>query len=53
VESADEVEIHTEPRVYYIREEFGIGLLLGHPHLNPIDADQAQTEIQKCCVLEN
>ena len=50
-ETADEVEIHAEPRVYYIREEFGWGYLTGHPHLNPIDTDEAQTEIQKC-VLE-
>ena len=50
-ETADEVEIHAEPRVYYIREEFGWGYLTGHPHLNPIDTDEAQTEIQQC-VLE-
>jgi hypothetical protein len=51
-ETKDEVEIHAEPRVYYIREEIGWGFLTGHPHLNPIDADQAQTEIQRCCVQE-
>ncbi len=52
-ETADQVEIHAEPRTYYIKEDFGWGVLRGHPHLNPIDADQAQTEIQSCCVLEN
>jgi hypothetical protein len=51
-ETNDEVEIHAEPRVYYIREEIGWGVLTGHPHLNPIDTDQAQTEIQSCCVHE-
>jgi hypothetical protein len=24
--------------------------MTGHPHLNPIDIDDAQSEIQKCCV---
>ena len=52
-ETIDQVEIHAEPRVYYFKEDFGWGVLRGHPHLNPIDADEAQTEIQKCCVLEN
>ena len=51
-ETADQVEIHAQPRVYYIREEFGWGVLTGHPHLNPIDTDEAQSEIQNCCVLE-
>jgi len=50
-DTADEVEIHTETRVYYIREELGWGLLTATPHLNPIDTDAAQTEIQSC-VLE-
>ncbi len=52
-ETTDQVEIHAQPRVYYIREEFGWGALTGHPHLNPIDTDQAQSEIQSCCVLEH
>ncbi|MBF6568383.1 MAG: hypothetical protein IVW54_05850 [Candidatus Binataceae bacterium] len=47
-ETADQVELDADPRVYYIREEIGWGLLTGHPHLNPIDTDTAQTEIQKC-----
>jgi hypothetical protein len=51
-EAADQVEIHAQPRVYYIREEFGWGVLTGHPHLNPIDTDEAQSEIQSCGVLE-
>ena len=51
-ESADIVEIDAQPRVYYIKEQFGWGVLSGHPHLNPIDEDQAQTEIQRCCVQE-
>ena len=52
-ETADEAEIHAQPGVvYYIREEIGLVVLTGHPHLNPMDADEAQTEIQSCCVLE-
>ncbi|HTW88336.1 MAG TPA: hypothetical protein VMD75_10060 [Candidatus Binataceae bacterium] len=51
-EAGDQVELQAEPSVYYIREEIGWGVLSGHPHLNPIDTDQAQTEIQHCCVLE-
>lgn len=49
-ETGDEVEIDADPHVYYIREDFGIGILSGHPHLDPIDTDAAQNEIQKCCV---
>lgn len=51
-EAGDVVELHTEPRVYYLREAIGWGVLSGHPHLDPIDTDQAQTEIQRCCVRE-
>jgi len=51
-ETADEVEIPADPHVHYIREEFGWGTMIGHPHLNPIDHDVAQTEIQSCCVAE-
>ena len=51
-ESSDQVEIDAHTRVYYIREEFVWGLLSGHPHLNPVDTDHAQTEIQHCCVEE-
>jgi hypothetical protein len=29
-ETNDDVEIHAEPRVYYIREEIGWGVLTGH-----------------------
>jgi len=50
-ESADKVEILAEPRNYYIKEDFGWGVLRGHPHLNPMDADAAHDEIQSC-VLE-
>lgn len=50
-DTADEVEFHTERRTYYIREELGWGNLTSEPHLNPIDTDKAQTEIQGC-VLE-
>jgi hypothetical protein len=49
-ESSDQVSIDPHTRVYYIREEFVWGLLSGHPHLNPVDTDKAQTEIQQCCV---
>jgi hypothetical protein len=52
-ETADVVEIQAEPRVYYIKEDFGWGVLSGHPHLDPIDEDRAQTEIQKCCVQQS
>lgn len=51
-ETTDRVEIHAYPIAYYIREEIGWGVLTGHAHLNPIDTDAAQTEIQKCCVEE-
>ena len=51
-ETADVVEIQAQPRVYYIKEQFGWGVLTGHPHLNPMDADKAQSEIQRCCVQE-
>lgn len=51
-ETADEVEIPADPRVHYIREEIGWGTMIGHPHLNPIDHDLAQSEIQSCCVAE-
>lgn len=49
-ESSDQVAIDPHTRVYYIREEFVWGLMSGHPHLNPVDTDKAQTEIQHCCV---
>ncbi len=49
-ETADEVAIPADPRVHYLREEIGWGVLIGHPHLNPIDHDLAQSEIQSCCV---
>src|SRR5271170_5082643 len=32
-ETRDEVEIHADPHVYYIREEIGWGVMTGHPHL--------------------
>ena len=51
-ENADEVDIHPDAPVHYIREEIPPGILTGHPHLNPIDHDLAQTEIQSCCVAE-
>jgi hypothetical protein len=51
-ETADEVEITADPRVHYLREEIGWGAMIGHPHLNPIDHDLAQSEIQNCCVAE-
>jgi hypothetical protein len=47
-ETADEVEIPADPRVHYIREEIGWGVMIGHPHLNPIDHDLAQSEIASC-----
>jgi hypothetical protein len=51
-ETADAVEINAEPHAYYIKEEIGWGVLTGHPHLNPIDNDKGQSEIQSCCVRE-
>jgi hypothetical protein len=49
-ETSDQVEIDGDKRVYYIREEIGWGVLTGHPHLDPVDADQANSEIRQCCV---
>ncbi|HKD68548.1 MAG TPA: hypothetical protein VKB84_17010, partial [Candidatus Binataceae bacterium] len=52
-ETADEVEFDTRPGgVYYLKEDIGWGFSIGHPHLYPMDSDNAQTEIQNCCVLE-
>jgi len=48
---ADEVDFQTERRSYYVREELGWGAWTSMPHLNPVDTDKAQTEIQSC-VLE-
>lgn len=45
---ADELEFDTVRRSYYVREELGWGRLTGTPHINPIDTDQAQSEIQSC-----
>jgi hypothetical protein len=50
-DKTDEVEYDTERRSYYVREELGWGWLTGVPHLNPVDTDKAQSEIQSC-VLE-
>jgi len=44
----DEVDLQTERRSYYIREELGWGALTSMPHLNPVDNDKAQSEIQQC-----
>ena len=52
-ETADEVEIDARAGgVYYLKEEMGWGVAIGHPHLYPMDSDEAQNEIQQCCVLE-
>jgi hypothetical protein len=52
-ETADAVEFDTRPGgVYYLKEDIGWGFAIGHPHLYPMDSDEAQTEIQHCCVLE-
>jgi hypothetical protein len=51
-ETGDEAEIPADAHVHYLREEIPPGILTGHPHLNPIDNDVAQTEIQSCCVAE-
>ncbi len=52
-ESSDKVELDADPRVQYVKEEIGWGKLMsGQPHLDPVDIDQAQGEIQKC-VLED
>jgi hypothetical protein len=45
---ADEVDFQTERRSYYVKEELGWGSLTSMPHLNPVDTDKAQTEIQSC-----
>lgn len=49
-ETADLLDIDADPRVYYVRERMGWGLLVGRPQLNPVDDDEAQSEIQSCCV---
>ena len=51
-ETGDEVEIPADPRVHYLREEIANGVWTGHPHLNPIDHDVAQSELQSCCVQQ-
>jgi hypothetical protein len=51
-ETSDEVEIDAEPRIYYLREQIELGALIGRPQLNPIDTDEAQSEIQTCCVQQ-
>ncbi len=51
-ETSDQVEIDGDKRFYYIREELGWGVLTGHPHLDPVDTDQANSEIEQCCVQE-
>ena len=56
----DEVEFETERRSYYVREELGWGRVVAgikiqtnsEPHINPVDTDVAQTEIQSCCKQE-
>jgi hypothetical protein len=47
-DTADEVEFQTQRRSYYVREELGWGRLTATPHLDPVDTDLAQTEIQSC-----
>lgn len=51
-ETADLLDIDADPRFYYVRERMGWGLLVGRPELNPVDDDQAQSEIQSCCVQQ-
>ena len=51
-EATDEVEIDADPRPYYFQERFAFGLLSGHPQLNPMDTDEAHSEIQTCCVQQ-
>ena len=51
-ETAEVLDIDADPRVYYMRERMGWGWLLGRPQLNPVDDDQAQSEIQSCCVQQ-
>jgi hypothetical protein len=49
----DVVELDIAPgSVNYIKEEIGWGIMVGHPHLYPMDSDDAQSEIQSCCKLE-
>jgi hypothetical protein len=51
-ETSDEVAIDGNKRVYYLREEIGWGVRSGHPHLDPVDADEGNRDIQQCCVQE-
>jgi hypothetical protein len=52
VDNLDQLDIEAEGRVYYVRERISWGALWGRPQLNPMDADQAQAEIQNCCVQQ-
>jgi hypothetical protein len=51
-ETADELEFDAEPRIYYVRELISMGVIVGHPQLNPMDTDEAQSEIQTCCMQQ-
>jgi len=51
-ETRDEVEIDAEPRVHYLRERISWGWLIGRPHLDPMDHDEAEAEIRSCCVQQ-
>jgi hypothetical protein len=51
-ETADALDFHADPRVYYVRERIGWGIAVGRPQLNPVDTDEAQAEIQSCCVRQ-
>lgn len=49
-EMRDEVELAVAPgTINYIKEEIGWGVLIGHPHLYPMDADKVPMEIRTCC----
>ena len=51
-ETADELEFDADPRAYYVRERISLGALVGHPQLDPMDIDEAQTEIRSCCTQQ-
>ena len=51
-ETADALDFDADPRVYYVRERISWGIMVGRPQLNPVDTDEAQAEIQSCCVQQ-
>lgn len=48
-ERTDATEIKARAgQEYYVKEEIGWGVFIGHPHLEPVDDDTAHNEIASC-----